>query len=166
MTLIEVTIALGVTMGLAVASMAMLSQQLSFTRMVQNQTFLLEDCPSINNTLTRMLGRVDSYRIYPDLAGARAGGAAVITGGNAMLLSYRDSLDRINRLIVAAEDLGNGRIRLGVYRQNGNTWGTEPDWVISNQAAAADFFVENGVLRVRLTGPNDEQITYSGHTQS
>lgn len=166
MTLIEVTIALGVALGLAVASMAMLSQQLSFTRMVQNQTFLLEDCPSINNTLSRMLGRVDSYRIYPDVAGAKAGGAAILTGGKALLLSYRDSLDRVSRVIVAAESLQTGRVRLGVYLQSGNTWGGNPDWVISTQAAAVDFFVENGVLRVRLTGPNDEQITYSGHTQS
>ena len=166
MTLIEVTIALGVALGLAIASMAMLSQQLSFTRMVQNQTFLLEDCPSINNTLSRMLGRVDSYRIYPDLDGAKAGGAAVLTGGKALLLSYRDSLDRVSRVIVAAEAMANGRVRLGVYLMSGNVWGTTPDWVISTQAAAAEFFVENGVLRVRLTGPNDEQITYSGHTQS
>lgn len=166
MTLIELSIAIMVAMGLAVASMAMLSQQLSFTRMVQNQTFLLEDCPSINNTLSRMLGRVDSYRIYPDVAKAKAGGAAVLTGGKALLLSYRDSLDRVSRVIVAAENLNTGRVRLGVYLLSGNTWGANPEWIISTQAAAADFFVENGVLRVRLTGPNDEQITYSGHTQS
>ncbi|MFM7183018.1 MAG: hypothetical protein ACKO2G_16360 [Verrucomicrobiales bacterium] len=133
MTLIEVSIALMIAMVLAVASMAMLSQQLSFTRMVQNQIFLLEDCPSINNTLSRMLGRVDSYRIYPTVAGAKAGGAGVITGGKAIVLSCSDSLERVSRSIVAAE---------------------------------ADFYVENGVLRIRLTGPNNEEITYSGHTQS
>lgn len=166
MTLIELSIAIMIAMSLAVASMAMLSQQLSFTRMVQSQTFLLEDCPAINNTLSRMLGRVDSYRIYPDLDGAKAGGAAVLTGGNALLLSYRDSLERVTRVIVAAEDVEPGSTRLGVYLSTGNSWGSTPDWVISTQAADAEFFVENGVLRVRLTGPNDEQITYSGHTQS
>jgi hypothetical protein len=166
MTLIELSIAIMIAMTLAVASMAMLSQQLSFTRMVQNQTFLLEDCPSINNTLSRMLGRVDSYRIYPDVDGAKAGGAAVLTGGKALLLSYRDSLERVNRVIVAAEDIDPGQVRLGVYVFNGTSWGTSPDWIISTEAADAEFFVENGVLRVRLTGPNDEEITYSGHTQS
>ena len=166
MTLIELTVAIMVAMMLAIASMAMLSQQLSFTRMVQSQTFLLEECPAINNTLSRMLGRVDSYRIYPDVEGAKAGGAAVLRDGNAILLSYRDSLERVTRVIVAAENIEAGFVRLGVYLLRDNVWGATPDWVISSEAADAEFFVENGVLRVRLTGPNDEQITYSGHTQS
>lgn len=166
MTLIEMSIAIMIAMTLAGASMGMLSQQLSFTRMVQSQTFLLEECPAINNLLSRMLGRVDSYRIYGDVDAAKAGGAAVLTGGNAIVLIYRDSLNRTSRSIVAAETLGDGTVRLGVYIFNGTAWGANPDWVISTELADAEFFVQNGVLRVRLTGPNNEQITYSGHTQS
>ncbi len=90
----------------------------------------------------------------------------MLTGGKSMLLSYRDSLDRVTRLIVAAEEMDSGLVRLGVYLYKSGSWGTSPDWVISTQAADAEFFVENGVLRIRLTGPNDEEITYSGHTQS
>lgn len=166
MTLIELSIAIMIAVTLAGATMGMLSQQLSFSRMVQNQTFLLEDCPSINNLLSRMLGRVDSYRIYGDIDAAKAGGAAVLTGGNAIVLIYRDSLNRTSRTIVAAENLNDGTVRLGVYILNGSTWGTSPDWVISTELADAEFFVQSGVLRIRLTGPNNEQITYSGHTQS
>lgn len=165
-TLVEMSVALMIAMVLAVASMGMLSQQLSFTRMVQDQTFILEECPAINNTLSRMLGRVDSYRIYPNLEAAKSGGAAVLSGGNAVLLSYRDSLNRTSLVIVAAENIEPGLVRLGVYVFKGTAWGTDPDWVISSEAADTEFFVENGVLRIRFTGPNNEQITYSGHTQS
>jgi len=166
MTLVEVTVALMITMVIAGASMGMLSQQLSFTRMVRDQNFLLEDCPNINNLLSRTLGRIDSYRIYPDVNAAKAGGAAVLADGNAMLLTFRDSLNRMSFSIIAAETQPDGRVRLGFYNRVGTTWPNTPDWVISQEAADVAFFVENGVLRVRLTGPNGDQITYSGHTQS
>ena len=165
-TLIELTIGMMVGMALAVASLSMVNQQLSFTRLTRDQAFLLEDCPMINNLLSRTLGRVDSYRIYSDLASAKAGGASLLAGGNALLLVFRDSLSRLQYTIIAGETIA-GRVRLGVYNSaDGTAWGNAPDWVISQAAADVDFFIDNGVLRVRLTGPNGDQITYSGHTQS
>ncbi len=166
LSLIELTIAITVALGIASASMAMLSQQLNLSRMFRDQAFLLEDCPSINNLLSRTLGRIDSYRIYPDLEGAKAGGAAVLNDGTAVLLTFRDSMNRLEFSIIAAEPQPDGRVRLGFYNRVGGNWGNEPDWIISSEASAVEYFVENGVLRVRLTGPNGDQITYSGHTQS
>ena len=39
-----------------------------------------------------------------------------------------------------------------------------PAWSISNRIEDAVFYVENGVLRTKLTGPNGEEITYSTTT--
>ena len=37
-----------------------------------------------------------------------------------------------------------------------------PDWLISRRVENAEFFVENGVFRMELTGPAGEIITFSG----
>ena len=165
-TLVEMTIAILIGMALSAASMAMLNQQLNITRMVRDQSFILEECPSINNLFSRTLGRVDSYRIYPDVASAKAGGASVLEDGQAMLLTFRDSLNRLQYAIIGAEAQDGGKVRIGYYNRTGGSWGANPDWIISQEATDVVFFLESGVLRIRLTGPNGEEITYSGHTQS
>jgi len=165
-TLVELTIGIMLALMIASATMATLSQQLNMTRMLRDQAFMLEDCPAINNLLSRMLGRIDSYRIYGSVDNAKGMGNGVMTGGRALLLSFRDSMDRMEFAIVAAETVDDGNVRLGIYNRTGGVWQDEPSWIISHQAQDVEFFVENGVLRVRLTGPNGEQITYSGHTQS
>jgi hypothetical protein len=40
-----------------------------------------------------------------------------------------------------------------------------PKWRITTQLSGAIFYVENGVLRIKLTGPNGEEIIYSATTQ-
>ena len=90
----------------------------------------------------------------------------MLEGGSSILLTFRDSLNRMQYAIIAAEPLGNGRVRLGYYNRSGTTWGGSPDWILSQAASNIVFFVENGVLRIRFTGPNGDEITYSGHTQS
>ncbi|MCU0752132.1 MAG: hypothetical protein MUC40_03705, partial [Akkermansiaceae bacterium] len=41
----------------------------------------------------------------------------------------------------------------------------EPQWSISNKPANVAFTLDQGVLRMILTGPAGEQITYSGTMQ-
>ena len=40
-----------------------------------------------------------------------------------------------------------------------------PQWSISTQLSDAVLYVENGVMRIKLTGPNGEEIIYSTTTQ-
>ena len=59
----------------------------------------------------------------------------------------------------------SGDSQLGYYHLDPTvpfTTAGNPDWLISRQVEDADFFVENGIFRVRLTGPAGETITYSG----
>ena len=37
-----------------------------------------------------------------------------------------------------------------------------PDWLISRRVDNAEFFIQDGVFRMQLTGPAGEIVTYSG----
>ena len=55
--------------------------------------------------------------------------------------------------------------QLGYYVVDPNvpfTKAGSPDWLISRRVENANFFIENGVFRMQLTGPAGEMITYSG----
>jgi hypothetical protein len=41
----------------------------------------------------------------------------------------------------------------------------EPEWFVSDRVSDVKFSMEEGILRMRLTGPSGEQITYSGTMQ-
>jgi hypothetical protein len=41
----------------------------------------------------------------------------------------------------------------------------EPEWAVTNKAADVEFSMEQGILRMKLTGIAGEQITYSGTMQ-
>jgi hypothetical protein len=148
------------------ASLAILSQQVTFTRMVRSQAFLLEDAPTINNLFSRMLGRANDYRVYADVSAAKSGGTSILADGHALLLRFRQPDGSLINAILAAEDAGTGRVRVGFYYTKSNTWKAAPDWVLTSAPTDLTFSIENGVLRALFTGPEGEQITYSGHTQS
>jgi hypothetical protein len=40
-----------------------------------------------------------------------------------------------------------------------------PQWAVSNKPAKVEFIMDQGVMRMILTGPAGEQITYSGTMQ-
>ena len=164
-TLLEMAVTMMAALAIASASMAILSQQISFTRMMRQQSFLLEEAPMIDSLLSPMLGRVDSYRIYSDVAGAKSGGPGVTSGGHAILLAYRSTINTYSYGIISGETQTDGTMTIGYYYNNGG-WGNKPDWVLSTRASGVEFFVQDGVLRVRLSGPAGEQVTFSGHTQS
>ena len=164
-TLLEMAVTMMAALAIASASMAILSQQINFTRMMRTQSFLLEEAPMIDSLMAPMLGRVDSYRIYGDVAGAKGGGPGVTSGGRALLLAFRGATGSYAYGIISGETQTDGTTTIGYYYNNG-AWGNQPDWVLSTRAAGVEFFVQDGVLRVRLSGPAGEQVTFSGHTQS
>jgi len=166
MTLVELSVVMMAALLIAGISLSLLTQQLGFQRMLNRQAFLLEDAPLINNLLSRLLGQVDSYRLYPDRASAAAGGMAVLEDSRAVVVSFRGPNNEFQFAMLAFEADADGVGRLGFYNRSGGTWPATPDWIISERARDAVFFIEEGVLRVRLTGPNDEEITYSGYLQS
>jgi hypothetical protein len=41
----------------------------------------------------------------------------------------------------------------------------EPQWAVTKKASNVSFFVDQGILRMQIDGPNGERVTYSGTMQ-
>lgn len=167
-TLVELALVMLVTMMVAGVSLIMLSQQTGFFQMMGRQAFLLEQAPQANNLLSRMLRQVDGYQIHSNFASAAAGNSPTLVGaeGRALILRFRSPNNDFRFAMLAFEPDASGTNRLGFYNLVGNTWPSTPDWIVADGIADVAFFVDQGVLRIRLDGPNGEQIIYSGHFQS
>jgi len=165
-TLLEMTVAIGIGLLIASAGMGLLSQQYAFTRFLQQHEFLLDEAPQLDNLLSRILSKSDAYRVYTDRGAAVSGNDAVLSGGKALMLAFRDPNNVYRYALIAFEEDEDGK-ELGFYNLTAaGTWSEEPDWALSRRVEDVEFFIENGVLRVRITGPAQESIIYSGHTQS
>ncbi|MBB5353391.1 prepilin-type N-terminal cleavage/methylation domain-containing protein [Haloferula luteola] len=165
-TLIELTLA--IMIGLATASMTLLlmNQQLAFLRIYKAQDFLVREAPLINSYVTKVLGSAEGYRLYTDIDSLKGGGNPVLTGAKVLVLRYRLPSGGIKAAVLSFEDPGDDFDRGLYYRllpDSGNI-GT-PEWAITKEPVDVTFSIEQGILRMRLTGPNGETITYSGTEQ-
>lgn len=165
-TLIELSVVMFVALAIAGACLAILNQQISFTRLMRSQAFLLEEGPTVNTILSRILSQSQGYRVYDTVTAAKSGGASILSDGGAVRLVFREPDGNLVEAIIGGEDPGDGTLRVGFYRNTSGSWGAQPDWTITNEAGGLAFSIENGVLRARFTGPNGGEITYSGFTQS
>jgi len=41
----------------------------------------------------------------------------------------------------------------------------QPQWTVTKKASNVNFFVDQGILRMQIEGPNGERVTYSGTMQ-
>lgn len=165
-TLLEMTLALGLSLGIAATVVGLLQQQISFTRILSNFQFLREEAPQINTLLSTIMSEADSYRIYASRANAAAGTGAIQTGGRALRLRLRNPDGTTNHAIIAFEFV-NGRNLLNFYyRPAGQaSWPSTANWTISSRPTLVDFSNNTGILLIAMTGPNGEQITYAGNPE-
>jgi prepilin-type N-terminal cleavage/methylation domain-containing protein len=165
-TLIEMTLALALSLGISATVVAILRQQISFTQIIANFQFLREEAPQVNSLLATILQEADSYRIYGTRANAMSATSAVQTGGRALRLRFRNPDGTADFAVIAFESI-NGVSRLNYYYRAANetSWPTDPRWVISSRPALVDFANDTGILLITMTGPNGEQITYAGNPE-
>lgn len=165
-TLIEMTLAMAMTLGIGMAVLGMLQQQISFSSALARFQFLREDAPQINTLMANLINRADSYRIYANRANAATGTSAVRTDGRALRLRLREPDGSSAHAIISFEEF-NGRDRLTFfYRANGQAdWPATPSWVISSRPTLVNFANDTGILLITMTGPSGEQITYAGNPQ-
>ncbi len=165
-TLIEMSLAIALTLGIAMAVIGMLQQQISFSSLLARFQFLREDAPQINTLMANIINKADSYRIFASRANAIAATGAIQTGGRALRLRLREPDGTAAHAIIAFES-HEGKNRLNFYyRPNGQTsWPTTPSWVISSRPTLVDFANNTGILLITMTGPNEEQITYAGNPE-
>lgn len=166
-TLVEMTLALALSLGISATVVAIMRQQVSFTQINASFQFLCQDAPQVNSLLATILQKADSYSIYGTRADAMSATSAVQTGGRALRLRFRNPDDTENLAVVAFEEI-SGVSRLNFYfLATGQTnWPNNPTWVISSRPALVDFANDTGILLITMTGPRGEQITYAGNPGS
>ncbi|MCB1234519.1 MAG: hypothetical protein KDM91_05565 [Verrucomicrobiae bacterium] len=161
--MLEMTVAVSVTMLVATGSLMLLGYHTSFMTIVSDFRFLREEAPQINSLVTQLVSKAVSYRIHSSPVDAFAGTNAVNAGGRAVRLVFRNPSGQLDQSVIAFETI-DGEPQLNLYRYSGS-WAADPDWTISGRVADVEFSDDTGILLMRLTGPADEVVTYSGTTQ-
>lgn len=163
-TLVELTLAM--MMGMIVSSLvlALFNLQLSFLGIYRKQNFLTEEAPLINTYVSRLVSGADRFRLHPTLADAAAGSNARMVASPVMVLNFRQP-DGTSRAAIMSFETRN-TIR-GLYYYVVPQAGPlgAPQWAITERVNDVSFSVENGVMRMKITGPENEVITYSGAMQ-
>lgn len=163
MTLIELAVGIGVSLMIAGAVLGLLNNQMYFARYVQQQNFMLIEAPQINNILSRMLFSADTARLYSDIGSGKAGGAGVTADASALVLAFRQPDGTFQYGMIGFDP---DTKRLGYYQRADSGWPDEASWTITASAEMVSFKVQNGVVRCTVTGPNQEELTFSGAGQS
>jgi prepilin-type N-terminal cleavage/methylation domain-containing protein len=160
-TLVELTLA--ITIGLMIASMAMalFNQQLAFLRIYRIQDFLTEEAPIINLHVGKLVGKAERFRLHSTVAEALSGANPRSAASPVVVLNFRQPDGVVRAAILAFENLGAGSALYFYVVPTNGVMGA-PEWYISKRPSNVAFTVETGILRMTLTGPNGEVITYSG----
>lgn len=163
-TLIELTIAM--MLGIAIGGMviALFNQQLVFLNLYRSQSFLTEEAPVISMNVSRLVGKADRFRLHDSVNDALSGTNPRLTNSPVVVLNFRQPDGTMRASLLSFEDRGEGAALYHYVVPVSGVLG-EPEWFITNKPTNVVFSIEQGVLRMTLTGPAGEQITYSGTMQ-
>ncbi len=163
-TLVELSIA--IMIGLITSSMvlALFNQQLAFLKIYQAQNFLTEEAPIISVYVSRLVGKADRFRLHDNLADALAGTRVRTTPSPVAVLNFRQPDGTMRATILSFENRGSGNALYYYVVPSTGVLG-EPQWAVTKRPSNVQFSLEQGVLRMALTGPAGERITYSGTMQ-
>ncbi len=163
-TLIELTIA--IMMGIATGAMvlALFNQQLAFLKLFKTQNFLTEEAPVISMYVSRLVGKADRFRLHASVSEALSGSNARLTSSPVLVMNFRQPDGTMRATILSFENRGSGN---GLYYYVVPVSGVlgDPQWAVTKIPSNVTFAIEQGVLRMKLKGPYQEEITYSGTMQ-
>lgn len=160
-TLIELSI--GIMLGMVTGSMvlALFNQQLAFLKVYKTQNFLTDEAPIISMYVSRVVGKADRFRLHDTVADALAGTNARLTASPVVVLNFRQPDGTMRATILSFENRGSGLALYYYVVPVSGVLGT-PQWAVTKAPSNVAFSMLQGVLRMSLTGPAGEQITYSG----
>lgn len=163
-TLVELSVAL--MMGIITATMvlALFNQQLAFLNIYRTQNFLTEEAPVISSHVGRLLGRADRFRLHDSVNDALSGTNPRMADAPVAVLNFRQPDGSMRAALLAFENRGQGT-KLYYYLVPTTGVLGAPQFAVSSRPADVRFAIEQGVLRMSLTGPAGERITYSGIMQ-
>jgi len=163
-TLLELTLAMSIGMVVAGLVLAMFNQQLAFLRIFDVQNFLNEEAPLVSMHVSRIVGNADRYRLHDNLEDALLNRNPRIENAPVLLMNFRQPDGSTRATILAFETRNEIQ---ALYHHVVPLAGDipEPGWFVTDRVRNVNFSIEEGILRMRLTGRNGEQITYSGTMQ-
>ena len=169
-TLIELTLAMAVGVIISAIIMTLVNQQLAFLRIFRKQSFLVTEAPMLNNYITKIVGNADSYRLYASAEDLKAGGPQVLEKAPIIMLRFKEPNGTFRASVLSFEDPKDpdpGLSGLGLYYRmvNTNNELQKPSWALSKRPADVSFSIDKGILKVKIKGPNREEVIYSGATQ-
>lgn len=160
-TLVELTLAMVAGMAIAAIALILFNQQLVFLRIFGAQGFLTDEAPLVSMHVNKLVGKAERFRLHATVADALSGSNPRTTASPVLVLNFRQPDGQLRAAILAFENLGSGPALYYYLVPLTGTLGT-PQWFITKKPQDVSFAVENGILRMTLTGPNGERITYSG----
>lgn len=163
-TLVELSVVMMMGMLTGTMVLALFNQQLAFLKIYQAQSFLSEEAPVVSMYVSRLMGKADRFRLHDSVSDALAGRNPRLTSSPVVVLNYRQPNGTMRASILSFEDRGNGPALYYFVVPAAGVLG-DPEWAVTTKAANVEFSMEQGILRMKLTGPSDEQITYSGTMQ-
>lgn len=163
-TLIELTLAMAVGIVISALVMALVNQQLAFLKIFRAQSFLVTEAPMLNNYIVKVVGNADSYRLYKSVDDLVAGRPQVLEEAPVIMLRFKEPNGTFRAAVLSFEDPGTGS---GLYYRMVNSSGVlaSPSWALSKSPSRVRFSIEQGILRVRVSGPHGEEVIYSGAMQ-
>lgn len=163
-TLVELTMAMLMGMGIAGMVMLLFNQQLAFLRIYQTQSFLTEEAPLISLNVSKLVGNADRFRLHDSVQDALLGRNPRLTSSPVVVLNFRQPDGTVRASILSFENRGTGPA-LYYYVVPSNGVLGDPQWFVTKKPTNVQFSMQEGVLRMTLTGPAGEQIAYSGVMQ-
>ncbi len=164
-TLVEMTIVMLVGMLIAAASLTLFNYQLTTYKIINTQNFLIHEAPQINNTLNRIVSRANFFRLYATTDDAANNENSTITNAKVLALQFNGITQDSNSFGVIAFNQNTNSLDYYHLQFISQLSTATPAWSISSQVNDAIFYVENGVLRTKVTGPNGAEIIHSTTTQ-
>lgn len=163
-TLVELTMAMLIGMAIVTILMLLFNQQLAFLRLYQTQSFLTDEAPLISLNVSKLVGNADRFRLHDSVQDALVGKNPRLTSSPVVVLNFRQPDGTVRASILSFENRGTGPA-LYYYVVPSNGVLGDPQWFVTKKPADVQFSMQEGVLRMTLTGPAGEQITYSGVMQ-
>ncbi len=163
-TLIELSIAMSIGMLVGGMMLSLFNQQLAFLRIFRAQNFLTDEAPIVSLYVSKLIGKSDRFRLHASLTDALAGDDPQLSASPVVVLNFRQPDGTAKAAILSFEDLGSGPALNYYVVPDAGLLGT-PQWSVTKAPTDVSFDMVEGVLRMTLTGPNGDQITYSGTMQ-
>ena len=163
-TLLELTVAMSTGIAIAVLILMLVNQQIAFLRIYQAQSFLTDEAPMISLHVSRLVGKADRFRLHDSVEDALSGTNPRTSDSPVVALNYRQPDGTMRASILAYQNLGTGPA-LYYYVVPATGVLGDPQWAVTTKPTDVRFAMEQGVLRMTITGPAGERITYSGTMQ-